>query len=358
MRTEYWVGRPLIKNMKYYRITRKKSIAVLLVAVLLITAMPVGVHAAPSNSSFSSATLLDTAIGDQFTISGLTSGESQWFYMYCDAGEWLYGALYSMSGDWDLELHDASNTRLTRSANDGSTMEYLGYTIPTSGYYYFRVKAFSISGTGSTCIFKPVLCNGTSGTSSTNSNYDRTDAKYYLQTYWDTVNPVYPDFHDLGGNCANFVSQALKYGGMAMRGGASSRDADSSWFCDTNIPASQFTNSNYSATWANASYFGRHWGNASNGYGYERGYECKYYIGQDVVDNFSAIKSSLKVGDVIEWTSMATTNRTHVLMVYEITSDDVILAANSSDTNSLSLYDYAFYNSKQMIMLIRIKSGS
>ncbi len=332
---------------------KKRALVFLLAVLLLVSSMPIGSNAVASNTSFSTATTLTSQIGDQLYIDGLTSGQSQWYRVYATAGQWLYGAIYGIGSghDWDLGLYDSANTQLTRSARYGQTIEYIGYTVPTSGYYYFKVNAYSISSTSSYCYFKAVLSSGT-GSSSLNSNFDRDDAWYYLNTYLDTSNPVYPYWPN--GDCANFVSQALKYSGMAMRTG--DRDDITSWFANTGL--TYWSNSDYSATWAGANSFTNHWGTNSMGQGVARAYECKYYIGQDIVENFSTIKNSLKVGDVVQWTWNSVTERYHTLAVYEITSDDVRLAAHTSVTNPTSLLQSAAAMDDQMIVIIRIKSGN
>src|SRR5215831_1711499 len=47
--------------------------------------------------------------------------------------------------------------------------------------------------------------------------YDGASAAAYADTYWQNYNPVWPSFANQGGDCANFVSQALYSGGIAMR---------------------------------------------------------------------------------------------------------------------------------------------
>lgn len=49
--------------------------------------------------------------------------------------------------------------------------------------------------------------------------YDRDAAKGYAYRWWDDRNPHYNDFSDSGGDCANFVSQALIAGGLSLHEG-------------------------------------------------------------------------------------------------------------------------------------------
>jgi len=47
--------------------------------------------------------------------------------------------------------------------------------------------------------------------------YDRASAATYADTYWQSYNPAWPSFAKKGGDCTNFVSQALYAGGIAVR---------------------------------------------------------------------------------------------------------------------------------------------
>jgi hypothetical protein len=46
--------------------------------------------------------------------------------------------------------------------------------------------------------------------------YRRLDAVRYAAAWALSRNPVYPDFTDMGGDCANFISQCLRAGGAPM----------------------------------------------------------------------------------------------------------------------------------------------
>ena len=49
--------------------------------------------------------------------------------------------------------------------------------------------------------------------------YNYTAMAKYLEKYWTNYNPAYRDFSGKGGDCTNFVSQALKAGGWAYKSG-------------------------------------------------------------------------------------------------------------------------------------------
>lgn len=46
--------------------------------------------------------------------------------------------------------------------------------------------------------------------------YDRHKAVEYAFLWWDKRNPLFFDFDELGGDCTNFVSQCLFFGGIEM----------------------------------------------------------------------------------------------------------------------------------------------
>ena len=54
-----------------------------------------------------------------------------------------------------------------------------------------------------------------------NYTYSPDRAAEYADTYWLNYNPAYSDYNSVGGDCANFVSQAIEAGGMPM---------DENWF--------------------------------------------------------------------------------------------------------------------------------
>jgi hypothetical protein len=66
-----------------------------------------------------------------------------------------------------------------------------------------------------------VLCSVISlafvSTASAGSGYNGAAAAAYADTYWQNYNPAWPSFANQGGDCTNYVSQALYSGGIAMR---------------------------------------------------------------------------------------------------------------------------------------------
>lgn len=65
------------------------------------------------------------------------------------------------------------------------------------------------------------------------SGYNASAAVSYAKTYWSHYNPNYSNYNDIGGDCANFVSQCLHAGGLEMTDG---------WYW--------YSRNNRSASWA------------------------------------------------------------------------------------------------------------
>jgi hypothetical protein len=61
------------------------------------------------------------------------------------------------------------------------------------------------------------------------SGYNGAAAAAYADTYWQTYNPSWPSFATSGGDCTNFVSQALYAGGIAMRS-SPQYNGDAAWY--------------------------------------------------------------------------------------------------------------------------------
>lgn len=161
------------------------------------------------------------------------------------------------------------------------------------------------------------------------SSYSSSDAVAYAEKYYTTpYNEAYPDWTSYGGDCANFISQCLYAGGKSMKGtpGTSASAQDwSNWFstgssCDTK---------NVSSTWRGANAFKSYWQSNASGY-----------------STFTSVDSSAYSygfkGDAV---SLLNSNGSayHTLMIvgYDSTNRDFIVAAHTSNTKTAHLSDYA-----------------
>jgi len=91
--------------------------------------------------------------------------------------------------------------------------------------------------------------------------YNRENAVNYAYTFWNFPNPAYKDFDDGGGgDCTNFVSQCLYYGGVPMINTIWPRWSSYDWYYYFNGPG--YEDDEVSWPWANATSLYRHllWG--------------------------------------------------------------------------------------------------
>ncbi len=161
------------------------------------------------------------------------------------------------------------------------------------------------------------------------SSYSASDAVAYAEEYYDTpYNSAYPDWTSYGGDCANFISQCLYAGGKSMKGtpGTSAAAQDwSNWFstgssCDTK---------NVSSTWRGANAFKSYWqSNASS-----------YSTFTSV--NANAYSYGFKGDAVSLLNSNGSAYHTLIIVGYDSTNRDFIVAAHTSNTKTAHLSDYS-----------------
>lgn len=78
------------------------------------------------------------------------------------------------------------------------------------------------------------------------SGYSGTAAAQYADTYWSKYNRSYPSFANSGGDCTNFVSQALFAGGIQMRT-SPTYSGNAAWYMIQSRKSYS-----YSVSWVNA----------------------------------------------------------------------------------------------------------
>ncbi|HZT85456.1 MAG TPA: amidase domain-containing protein, partial [Gaiellaceae bacterium] len=76
--------------------------------------------------------------------------------------------------------------------------------------------------------------------------YDGAAAAGYADTYWQSFNPAWPSFANSGGDCTNFVSQALYAGGIGMRP-SPTYSGGAAWYM-----VKKRNRWSYAASWVNA----------------------------------------------------------------------------------------------------------
>lgn len=119
-----------------------------------------------------------------------------------------------------------------------SQVEYENYISQQKDVDQFKVNASNNYSTQS--------CTATY-TKSRSSVFYATSAVAYAKKYYNTYNTEYPNWTSYGGDCANFVSQCLVAGGLAMESG--NLNSALNWYskgnvCDTNKVSSSFRGAN------------------------------------------------------------------------------------------------------------------
>ncbi|SDI02465.1 amidase domain-containing protein [Desulfosporosinus hippei] len=155
----------------------------------------------------------------------------------------------------------------------------------------------------------------------TNSNYDRWDAKVYAERHAESPNDdEYADFMSSGGDCTNFVSQVLWAGGMSMNG--TSTPGYGYWYYYGSVPPSR------SYSWTGVTQFMQYWANY-NGSGKNKAYSFKIYTLTDAMDpdTYHAIFKDLYEGDIIQYTGAIT----HSQVVHDYDSTDLYVAQHGTE---------------------------
>jgi hypothetical protein len=173
-----------------------------------------------------------------------------------------------------------------------------------------------------------------------NSNYDRKLAKEYAEKYALVPNRgEYPYFEK--DDCANFISQVLRAGGIEEVG--LRWDKPEAWFCRTKNTKDL---KNIAITWRAARYFRRHWGN-ENGTGQNRAAASITITAQQALDNFDRLYTLLKEGDVIQYGNPKNKNYPYHTQVihekglnYKLNRYDLFLAQHTQNRLYVSLYRY------------------
>ncbi|GAA0126661.1 amidase domain-containing protein [Clostridium sp. ATCC 25772] len=170
--------------------------------------------------------------------------------------------------------------------------------------------------------------------------YNREAAKNYAEAYAESPNiSEYPIFKE--NDCANFVCQALKAGGIDMVG--QSYDSYKEWFCYTKDEKQL---KKISLTWRSARYFRKYWGN-ENGAGNNKALLFKEITVDYALSHFNEIYNMLDIGDVIQYGDIKNNNypyHTQIIHAKEfninLEHNDLFVAQHSINRKNVSLYEY------------------
>lgn len=160
------------------------------------------------------------------------------------------------------------------------------------------------------------------------TRYNRRNASAYAKE-WAAYpgNPKFSSnmFAELGGDCTNFVSQAVNAGGIPMQHG--DRNSPSSWFYYGSAPSQR------SASWTSASEFTRHFSTGIDGIGYRRASRSRALTLYYAIAMFDEVFGFLDVGDAVQLTNIQDTSRRHSMIITDkgrIGGKDVLLFAQHS----------------------------
>lgn len=170
--------------------------------------------------------------------------------------------------------------------------------------------------------------------------YNRNAAKAYAETYALSPNTSqYPLFKD--DDCANFISQVLRAGGMEMVGNDYTKFEN--WFCYTTDAKNL---KQISLTWRSARYFRRYWGN-ENGIGRNAAREYREMKLLDVMESFQDLYDYLEIGDVIQYGDPKKNNLPYHTQVIHakgyntvLNINDLFMAQHTANRKNVSLYEY------------------
>jgi len=159
--------------------------------------------------------------------------------------------------------------------------------------------------------------------------YDRSAAATYANKWYNSFNSAYPNWHNSGGDCANFVSQCLYAGGEKMVGtaGAANATNTSNWFSY----GTALDTTKVSSSWRGA--------NAFKNYFISVAKTCKRY--ESGATAKTTLYNNVNVGDAISFYKIESGNyiAKHTMIVTKRNATDktVILAGHSGAVNDLIL---------------------
>lgn len=155
--------------------------------------------------------------------------------------------------------------------------------------------------------------------------YSPREAVDYAMKYALNYNPRYPDYKGVGGDCANFVSQALHAGGKPMIGG--NANSLKSWFCKS---TKKWDVALISSTWRGAGAFSQYWMANSNDF---KDFGSSYF---ENLNTFRKVYDYAVRGDALSFLD-AKGRPYHTLIVVDYNYGDLICASHAYDSNNRSL---------------------
>lgn len=148
----------------------------------------------------------------------------------------------------------------------------------------------------------------------------------YAMKYALSYNPNYPDYTGAGGDCANFISQALHAGGKPMVG--NNATSLKSWFCWSR---NKWDVKKISSTWRGASAFSKYWMENSNGF---KDFNNSYFKN---LESFRQVYDYGARGDALSFINESG-SAYHTLIIVDYDNGDLICASHTYNSKNRSLF--------------------
>lgn len=158
--------------------------------------------------------------------------------------------------------------------------------------------------------------------------YMRERAVQYALRWALSRNPLFPDFAGIGGDCTNFVSQAVLAGSCVMN-----ETLDFGWY--------YFSSENRAPAWTGVEFFYKFITGAPD-FAAENGGEGPYGIETDT--------SMLQLGDVVQLAN-AEGVFYHSLMITGFDGDEILVSAHTNDARNRPLSTYTYQSARFLHIL-------
>lgn len=171
------------------------------------------------------------------------------------------------------------------------------------------------------------------------NKYNPINAYIYAAKYWQTYNTNYPNWHEYGGDCTNFISQCLFAGGMLKTGPTEQPSNNLNyWYSYGN----KTDINKVSSSWRGANAFKYYWTNNSK--------ESKYFTNYNINAYIYG-----KIGDFVSLINPKTNTAYHTMIIigYSTTNGekDLICAQHSPN-----LFNASLLNKKTNFIIFKVTS--
>lgn len=148
--------------------------------------------------------------------------------------------------------------------------------------------------------------------------YDRIGAKNYAAKWVNGYNPNFHNFTPDGGDCTNFVSQAIRQGGITFTSRSLNPLAGHWYYYNKNVGWGR------SRSWTHAHWFRQHFGDV-NGGGAKRSYQMRKYDMVELLNNYTEWKNlfnSIGAGDIIQYSYKSNGETFHSQFVHRLSTNE------------------------------------